>query len=87
MLLSEGQMSDYKDAARMIDAFRKAGAILEDRGYDADWFRDALATRGITACIPSKANRKVPIPRSHPLSNSNILVHSLPPISVEGDEP
>ena len=62
MLLSEGQMSDYKGAALMINAFPKAKALLADRGYDADWFRHALAERGITACIPSKTNRKVPIP-------------------------
>jgi Transposase DDE domain len=31
------------------------------KGYDAGWFRNALAERGIVACIPSKANRKVPI--------------------------
>ncbi len=29
-----------------------AKALLADRGYDADWFRDALALR---------ANRKIPI--------------------------
>ena len=62
MLLSEGQMSDYKGAALMIDALPQAKAMLGDRGYDADWFRAALAERGITACIPSKTNRKIPIP-------------------------
>lgn len=62
MLLSEGQMSDYKGAALMIDAFPKAKALLADRGYDADWFRTALTKQGIAACIPSKANRKAPIP-------------------------
>src|ERR1700710_2720295 len=62
MLLSEGQMSDYKGAALMLDALPKAKALLGDRGYDADRLRQALATRGIAACIPSKANRKVPIP-------------------------
>ncbi len=75
MLLSEGQMSDYKPvlseveggAALMIDALPKARAMLGDRGYDADWFREALATRGITPCIPSKANRKVPIPHDRTL--------------------
>ena len=61
MLLSEGQMSDYKGAALMIDAFPKAKALLGDKGYDADWFRQALTERGITPCIPSKANRKVQI--------------------------
>jgi transposase len=62
MLLSEGQMSDYRGAARMIDAFPHATAMLADRGYDADWFRSALIARGITPCIPSKTNRKEPIP-------------------------
>ncbi|MGD9811705.1 MAG: IS5 family transposase [Sphingomonadaceae bacterium] len=61
MLLSEGQMSDYKGAALMLDALPRAKALLGDRGYDADWFREALAERNITACIPSKKNRKVQI--------------------------
>ena len=61
MLLSEGQMSDYKGAALMIEAFPPARALIADRGYDADWFRKALIERGITPCIPSKANRKIQI--------------------------
>ena len=61
MLLSEGQMSDYKGAALMIDALPPAEQLLADKGYDADWFRRALAERGIMACIPSKSNRKKPI--------------------------
>ena len=59
MLLSEEQMSDFRGAALMIGAFPKAKALLGDKGYDADWFRAALANRNIDACIPSKANRKV----------------------------
>ena len=61
MLLSEGQMSDYKGAALMLPALPKADELLGDKGYDADWFRKALAKRGITACIPSKSNRQKPI--------------------------
>ena len=61
MLLSEGQMSDYKGAALMLDVLPRARELLGDRGYDADWFRQALATRGIAACIPSKSNRRKPI--------------------------
>ena len=57
MLLSEGQMSDYKGAALMIDALPKAKALLADRGYDADWFRDALQEKGITPCIPGRKIR------------------------------
>src|SRR6202021_1798468 len=62
MLLSEGQMSDYKGAALMLSAMPKAEHLLADKGYDADWFRAALAKRRIAACIPSKANRKIAIP-------------------------
>ena len=62
MLLSEGQMSDYKGAALMLPALPKARQLLADKGYDADWFRAALAKRGVAACIPSKANRKTEIP-------------------------
>lgn len=61
MLLSEGQMSDYKGAALILPVLPKTKALLGDKGYDADWLRQALAERRITACIPSKANRKVPI--------------------------
>ena len=35
MLLSEGQMSEFKGAALMIGAFPKAKALLGDKGYDA----------------------------------------------------
>ena len=46
----------------MLSAMPKATQLLADKGYDADWFRAALAKRRITACIPSKANRKAAIP-------------------------
>jgi len=61
MLLSEGQMSDYKGAALMLPVLPKAREILGDKGYDADWLRKALAERGIRVCIPSKSNRKIQI--------------------------
>ena len=61
LLLTEGQMSDYKGAALMLKALPRARELLGDKGYDADWFRQALTARGITACIPSKSNRKIQI--------------------------
>ena len=62
MRASEGQMSDYKGAALMLRALPKAKLLLGDKGYDADWARDAFAARGIIACIPSRVSRKVLIP-------------------------
>ena len=55
-------MSDYKGAALILQVLPKTRVLLGDKGYDADWLRQALADRRIAACIPSKANRKVPIP-------------------------
>ncbi|MBD8689839.1 transposase [Rhizobium sp. CFBP 13717] len=46
----------------MLHAFPKAKTLLAEKRYDADWFRDALAQRKVTGCIPLRANRKVPIP-------------------------
>ncbi len=31
--------------------------LLGDRGYDADWFREALVSMGITPCIPGRKSR------------------------------
>lgn len=61
LLLSEGQMSDYKGAALLLSSLPKAKELLADRGYDADWFRDALKAKGIVPCIPPKKNRKIQI--------------------------
>ena len=60
LLLSEGQMSDYKGAALMVDALPQGKALLGDKGYDADWFRQTLIKRCITPCISPKSNRKNP---------------------------
>jgi len=60
--LSAGQVSDYKGAEALIEKLPKAKALLADRGYDATWFREALQVKGIEPCIPSKKNRKMPVP-------------------------
>jgi transposase len=77
MLLSEGQMSDYKGAVLMFDAFPSAQAMIADKGYDGDWFRQALTARGTTPCIPSKSNRKVPIPHDAVLYRQRHLVENM----------
>jgi putative transposase len=59
LLLTEGQMSDHKGAALLLSSLPNARELLGDKGYDSDWFRHALAERGITPCIPPRSNRKV----------------------------
>lgn len=61
MVLTEGQASDYKGAALLLDNLPPAKEMLGDRGYDSDWFRTALRTKGIAPCIPPRKNRKVQI--------------------------
>jgi transposase len=61
MFLSAGQTSDYIGARALLSSIPQAGALLGDRGYDADWFRNALIEMGISPCIPSRRGRKVQI--------------------------
>ena len=58
MILTEGQASDYKGAAFLLDRLPAAKEMLADRGYDSDWFRAALRARGTEPCIPPRRNRK-----------------------------
>jgi len=62
MLLSEGEMSDHKGAAFMLDALPEANQLIGDRGYDSDGFRAALEDKGIAPCIPPRKTRKVQHP-------------------------
>ena len=55
--MTAGQVSDYTGAAALLDSLPKAQWMLADRGYDADWFRDASQEKGITPCIPGRKIR------------------------------
>ena len=54
-------MSDHKGARLIVEALPPAPCLLGDKGYDADWFREALKQKGIKPCIPPRANRKAEI--------------------------
>lgn len=56
-VLLPGQRHDMVGVAPLIEdiAF---GALLGDKAFDADWLRAELDSRGATAVIPPKANRK-----------------------------
>jgi transposase len=48
--------------------------LLADKGYDADFIRDDLATRGVAAVIPAKRNRKVqPVIDGHIYALRNLV--------------
>jgi len=55
--ITAGQVSDYTGAAALLSSLPDAEWLLADRGYDADWFREALIDIGITPCIPGRKSR------------------------------
>jgi IS5 family transposase len=56
--MTAGRVSDYMGAAALLQDLPKAEWLLADRGYDADWYREALKDKGIKVCIPGRKNRK-----------------------------
>jgi transposase len=61
LLLTEGQVSDYRGAATMLPSLPDADMLIADKGYDSDWFREALASLGIEPCIPGRSGRNEPV--------------------------
>ena len=59
--ITAGQVSDYTGAAALMNTLPDADWLLADRGYDADWFREALLDRGTRPCIPGRKSRSKPI--------------------------
>ena len=55
-------MSGHKGARLILDALPPAKALLADRGYDSNWFRDALAQIDCKPCIPFTKSRKIALP-------------------------
>ncbi len=59
--MTAGQVSDYAGAAALLSSLPSADWLLADRGYDADWFRDALKDKGLKPCIPGRKSRGKPV--------------------------
>ena len=70
-------MSDFKGAALIIDRLPDAKTLIGDKGYDADWLREALQARGIAPCIPPKSNRKEPIPYDQTLYKARHRIENM----------
>ncbi len=45
-------------AARLVNDMPVARHLLADKGYDADWFRQALEEKGLPPCIPPKKSHR-----------------------------
>jgi transposase len=57
LFMTAGQVSDYTGAAALLGSLPAAEWLIADRGYDADWFREALKDKGIKPCIPGRTSR------------------------------
>ncbi|KPP86638.1 MAG: transposase [Rhodobacteraceae bacterium HLUCCA08] len=69
--LSPGQMSDAKGALVLLDALPPAKMLLADKGYDADWFREALETKELPPASRPGADARTP-PDTTGTSTSNV---------------
>ena len=62
-LLAAGQSHDILAAPALIEGFAPL-AVMADRAYDFNAFRDVIAQAGAEAVIPSTRSRKTPIPHN-----------------------
>ena len=62
LYLTQGQTADIKGAVALSTCLPPVKNLLADKAYDAGHFRDFLKGGKINAVIPSKTNRKIPIP-------------------------
>jgi transposase len=46
--MTAGQVSDYSGAAASLSSLPKADWLPADRGYDPDWFREALKDKELS---------------------------------------
>lgn len=52
-----GPVSDYTGARALVNSLPAADWLLGNRGYDPDWFSEALVELVITPCIPGRKSR------------------------------
>ena len=70
-------MSDHKGASLIFHALPDAEALIADKGYDSDAFRQALADRGIFPCIPPREKCRSPAPHCKTLYKQRRKVENM----------
>ncbi|WP_342345020.1 transposase [Sphingomonas sp. CFBP 13603] len=62
-VLTPGQAHDVKGFGPLFGMLAdRIEALLADKGYDADAIRQELFRADVEAVIPTKSNRRIPIP-------------------------
>lgn len=73
-LIAAGQVRDYTGAAALLSGRPKAEWLFAVRGYDVDWFSDALKEKMIMPCIRSRKLRGKPIKQGKRRYRSEIML-------------
>lgn len=60
-VITAGQAGDVTAAPTLLEG-QAGGAVLADKAYDSNAFRERIAGIGAEAVIPSNRTRKIPIP-------------------------
>ena len=77
LLLTEGQISDYRGADTILPVLPDADVLIADKGYDSDRSRNALVDIGIQPCIPGRSNRKETIEYDKALYKQRNLIERM----------
>ena len=59
--MTASEISDYTGAAALLSSLPAGDWLLDDRGYDVEWFRDAVKDKGIKPCILGRKSRIEPV--------------------------
>ena len=65
-ILTGGQVHDIVAAPTLIEGI-EGGAVIADKAYDSNAFRQIIADADMVAVIPSTRSRNVPIPHDKAL--------------------
>ena len=74
-IIGPGHKSDIGQAESLIKDIRNA-AVIADKGYDSDSFRDAIKKQNCNPVIPGKSNRIVPIEYDKELYKARYLIEN-----------
>ena len=75
-LLTPGQAADCRHALALLEGL-VVERLIGDRAYDTNELRDWCAEHGAEAVIPSKRNRKAPIPHDRQAYKRRHLIENL----------
>lgn len=60
LFITARQVSDYAGARALLSSLPKVKWLL-NRGYDANWLKEALQDKAVRACIPGRKHGKTPV--------------------------